>query len=315
MILPNRIKKAMILGIVFLWFVLLFSFSNNSQNLPLIDTIFGPKEGIDLIILNNQNVDITIHSVREYLPWIKNIHVQDDDTNKNDENVYYFKNTLLHYSILCPINRLSEYFIILQGNQFFTNYTYPYQFYKNNKPIIGFHKFAISMTRKLFNENAFYKHDKDPIVFALQRAIKCRQIVGKCVPSTVLHEINEESKSRKFNKIVKNENVLVVVDSYETTYNIPETYNQVWVVILNKISKNNSARFNFYKDMLIKSNNVIEILLCEKITSKASILITRKVQEKFPKFKPVMIYGAFKLNDISQTIANIFNVSFEVCLE
>jgi len=81
---------------------------------------------IDLICLSPILEPYTLTSIKTFMPWVRNIHVQ-TDTSSTFSHVIHFQKSLPEYALTSPI--LSDRVLVLKPYTVLTNFVYPWHFF------------------------------------------------------------------------------------------------------------------------------------------------------------------------------------------
>lgn len=253
------------------------------------------QEGIDVVLVAPVS-EKTLLSIKKYMGWIRNIHIQNKDIYQ-DTRIIPFKQELVHYSMTSPL--LSEHFVIIQPGWLFTDYVFASQFFINKQPVVrkSLGKPLAALTRKIFNENSFYDHKVCPVVFALQHGIKNKSIVLKDKSLTsVIHESDYHSIIEIEKSIDRF--VVVVVEDY-TSFQKLNAKTQVWIVLNKRKPMYSWQRLRFYQ----QAGTVVEIDVQPNL-EKLAVAAVRSICGK-----PEMIYA--KSDGIANAIANKMALVYE----
>ena len=262
--------------------------------------------------LGNSELKVSIHSLYKFAPWINHIYivvmrpqnpmlpkelmrkvtiVYHDQIWENPEHLPVFNSHAIE-SQIHRIPNLSEKFIYLNDDIYFTNYVYPYHFFHNDKPVYrGFilpNKIIKNLIPKKFN-NDFLLATYNVGNIYFKKNIFMFRFYHFSVP-LLKSSMSISSKSKE----LKNEWNKTSKSKLRSKYDIPPIHASVIWCLINKkglIVKNYS---DYWKGIYICDNNGPFSGMCDYRIIPDSITDTKPSEicvnnpKVFNKFKNLM---------------------------
>jgi hypothetical protein len=304
------------LFVIVIWLSLFF-FLNKFRNLypsnPKLQLTYITGPTIDVIVQQHESISrLTILSILKFMPWVRFIHVENENEINNDK-IIIFNQNLLHYSIVTPL--LSEHFIVISPGCIITNYMFASQFFINNRPVIRAKNDVFGLTRTIFNENAFYQHKQCPFLFAQRKAIKVGKIIHKSKP--LIHVSNYTNYTQEtfddFKIIAKNSKKFIVIltDSYDCNIDFNEDAIPIFIKINKREPIYSYERLHFIQRAISMNGKAFEMIPMKTTLELFAVEISRKINDCYPYQKPIFVMGSKETSDLGNKIANIFDVGYK----
>lgn len=195
----------------------------------IIDYIKGSSYGhIDIILLGPCvegevkegkcfGTNYTVLSILRFAPWIKTIHLQIHQKLLKHVDVWkswttasritYFIGSPLTYSLTSPI--LSQDFIIMDSNCFFSNYVFPWQFFFRDSPVVRTSYMGCYPTkRKMFNQAGYLQSYNETLLDVQTQYVTLKGLTEK----TILFQDNLDMLSFSF----ANDNLITSITSIDS---------------------------------------------------------------------------------------------------
>lgn len=249
------------------------------EEFQLIDYIRGRKfTPVDVIlvppfVMDGEN-NLSLVSVLRFMPWIRRIHLQDHKHNEDpveywkqqqNSKLILFSSDLSTYVQSSPY--LVEQFVVLQPLYVLSNYTFMWQFFIRDVPVLRSCKHAgiVPHVRSSYGDSVENKHYVDnpdrfipPCSTSLVKTVTYAGPVYDPTKIKALLHFNEIHKDRQSRPV---QIVLCVVNSTSEDVILGDPYSssiQVWVRTIKK-KDNPHQRLSFIHRMIVQHHAFIEV--------------------------------------------------------
>lgn len=263
-----------------------------------VDVIVLPPFIMDTDGNGQPGGNLSIVSVMRFMPWFRRMHIYDPQNEECKNQVEYWKThqkakfvffsqDLVSYSLTTPF--LEERFVVLRPKCILSNYTFMWQFFIDDSPVIrSCRSGMLPLTRTLLNECIYSDVGKgsfqEKIAFAVETGIRHGQIkyidnhdrfvpacssseitstkhVGDLNPLEVRQLLQFEEPKKDRSKPFKIVMCVISEAKDDLIYTLPaehESTIQVWVLLNEHVHPRD--RLAFAHRMIVKKNIVVEVI-------------------------------------------------------